>query len=306
MIDFLVSVGNIFIDDIITWTEEIHLGVTGGAGLHVLSGCRVWNQHLGIVASAGEDFRPFLNELHELGIDTGGIQYDQEKTNRAWQIFQPGELRVEILRDPRIKINQAIPNFEQLDQKYKEAAGYHFSWNGNDRDLFTLLEEIKKLNPDARIVYEPSPKDCHKPVDFFKQLFVFIDGFSPSQSEGQSILKIDQPENIIAEFVGMGSQCTALRLGREGSMAGTSTGRLYKIPAAEAKVVDVTGAGNAYSGGFLCGLTSHRPIQECLAMASVSASFEIEQYGLSRFSDEMKPVRDARFSHVLKNTTILK
>ena len=306
MIDFLVSIGNIFIDDIVTWTEEIHLGVTGGAGLHALAGCGVWNKHLGIIASAGEDFRPFLDELNELGFDTGGIQYDQAKTNRAWQIFQPGDIRVEVMRDPGIKIRQAIPDFIRLDRKYRDADGYHILWNGSEQDLFALLEEIKQHNPNACIVCEPSPQDCKKGVDFFKRLFPYIDGFSPSGSEAQRILKIDQPENIIQEFINMGCECVALRLGSAGSLAGTSAGRIYKIPAAEARVVDVTGAGNAFVGGLLSGLSRHKSVEDSLAMASVSASFEIEQYGLCRFTDERVPVRDARFSRVLKSIIAIK
>lgn len=306
MIDFLVSISNIFIDDIITWKEDVVLGVLGGAGLHALAGCRVWNRHLGIVASVGEDFHPFLDELHELGIDTEGILYDQEKTNRQWEIFQPGEIRVGVIRDPRIPKNQAFPKFDQLNRKYGDAAGYHILWQGNERDLFSLLEDIKDRNPNACIVYEPSIIDCQWDVGFFKRLFPYINAFSPSGSESMQILKIDQPENIIQEFIGMGCKCIALRLGSDGSMAGLSSGRIINVPAAEAQVVDVTGAGNAYVGGLLCGLSMKKSIEESLAMASVSASFEIEQYGLCRFKDERIPVRDARFSCVFKNITAIK
>jgi len=306
VIDFLVSIGNIFIDDIVTWTDEVHLGVIGGAGLHALAGCGVWNKHLGIIASAGEDFRPYLDELHELGIDTEGILCDQEKTNRAWQVFQPGDVRVEIMRDPNIKIKQVIPKFEMLDRKYQDADGYHLIWNGSERNLFSLLEDIRKHNPTASIVYEPSPEDCIKKANFFKRLFLYIDGFSPSGSEGKNILKINQPENIIKEFIGMGCKLIALRLGSDGSMAGSSSGRIFKVPVAKTHVVDVTGAGNAYVGGLLSGLSRYKPVEESLAMASVSASFEIEQYGLCRFTDEMQPVRDTRFSSVLKNITAIK
>ena len=120
------------------------------------------------------------------------------------------------------------------------------------------------------------------------------------------ILKIDQPEKIIGKFIEMGCKLVALRLGKEGSMAGTHLGKRYRVPAADARVVDVTGAGNAYVGGLLCGLSRHKPIEETLAMASVSASFEIEQYGLCKFGDGKKPIRDARFLQVLENIKLIK
>lgn len=297
--DFLVSIANIFIDDIVTWQEEIHLGVTGGAGLHALSGCRVWNEHLGIIASVGEDVRPFLPEIQAIGIDTSGIIYEQSKTNRAWQIFQPGDRRVEVLRDPSVPISQAIPDFQKLPISYREAAGYHLLWNDTNKPLVMVLQEIRQLNPTCAIVLEPSPADCFKPLSFFKEIFPYLDGFSPSLSEGQSILKIDSPQEIVREFIRLGCRAVALRMGEKGSLAGDRAGKMYRIPAAEAEIVDVTGAGNAYAGGWLCGLAQHRSMPQALAMASVSASFEIEQYGLCHFNDEKKSIRDARYATVL-------
>lgn len=304
MTDFIVSISNVFIDDIVTWREEIHLGVTGGAGLHALSGCRVWTSHLGIVASVGEDVAPFLPELHSMGIDIAGLSYQQAKTVRAWQIFQPGDLRVEVQRDPAIPVDQAIPDFSQLPVQYRQAAGYHILWNGGDEPLLKLLREIRQMNPSAVIVFEPSPEDAHKPVAFFVEIFPFINGFSPSLSEAQSILHFDPPQGMIREFLRLGCPAVALRMGEQGSLAGDASDKLYHIPPAEAHVVDVTGAGNAYAGGWLCGLAQHLPMTECLAMASVSASFEIEQYGLCRFSGEKIPIRDARFAQVLSQIKV--
>lgn len=305
MIDFLVSVSNIFIDDVVTWKEEIRLGVMGGAGPHALAGCGFWNKNLGIVASVGEDFRPFLGDLHGLGIDTQGICFDQEKTNRQWEIFQPGEIRVGVRRDPRILFKQATPKFDQLDRKYSQAVGYHILWQGAEKDLFALLDEIKMRNPESCIVYEPAIQDCRKGLEFFQKLFARIDGFSPNASEGKSILKTNLPEEIIKRFIGMGCKCVALRLGSAGSMAGSISGETFIIPAANVKVVDVTGAGNAYAGGLLCGLSAHKPIQEILAMASVSASFEIEQFGLCKFTEKMIPIREKRFSRLMNAITTI-
>jgi len=45
------------------------------------------------------------------------------------------------------------------------------------------------------------------------------------------------------------------------------------------KVVDPTGAGDAWRGGFIAGLTNGSPIKECLKLGNVMASFAIEKYG---------------------------
>ena len=299
MSDFLASISNIFIDDILTWRDEVFLGALGGAGLHALSGCRIWNDHLGIIACAGEDFRPFLPQLHSMGIDTSGIQYNQEKTNRQWEVFQPGEVRIGVIRDPRIPKRQAVPDFGHLPAQYGQSAGYHILWQGGKGDLFNVLKDIRQRNPQAVIVYEPSIIDCLWGIDFFQRLFFFVDAFSPGLTESRQILGLEDPQLIVKQFLQLGCKLVALRLGSRGSLAGDQSGVLYRVPAAEARVVDVTGAGNAFCGGLLCGLVARRSLPECLAMASVSASFEIEQYGLCNFTTEKFLNRDNRFVMVL-------
>lgn len=300
MTDFLVSISNIFIDDILTWRDEVFLGALGGAGLHALSGCRIWQDHLGIIACAGEDFRPYLPELHVMGIDTEGIQYNQEKTNRQWEIYQPGEVRVGILRDPRIPKRQAVPDFDRLPLQYSQAAGYHILWQGGQSVLFSVLDDLKQRDPQAVIVYEPSIIDCHWGFDFFKRLFPYIDAFSPGLMESMEILGLEDPQKIIKKFLEMGCRLVALRLGSRGSLAGDQNGNLYQVPSAPARVVDVTGAGNAYCGGLLCGLVAGKSKPEYLAMASVSASFEVEQYGLVKVEQELRSARDYRLFKILE------
>jgi fructokinase len=51
------------------------------------------------------------------------------------------------------------------------------------------------------------------------------------------------------------------------------------VPAAPARVVDTTGAGDAYAAGFLAGYTAARPLDECGRMASLAAAEVIGHYG---------------------------
>ena len=45
------------------------------------------------------------------------------------------------------------------------------------------------------------------------------------------------------------------------------------------EVVDATGAGDAFAGGFLAGLVTHRDVNRALEQGIVSASFAIEDWG---------------------------
>lgn len=98
----------------------------------------------------------------------------------------------------------------------------------------------------------------------------------------------------------MGTPLVALRLGAAGSLVGTATGDFYRIPAVPpAALVDVTGAGNAYCGGFLVGLgRGDQPVMAA-ARAAVSASFAIEQIGVPHFDAAKLAEAERRLEWVL-------
>lgn len=56
--------------------------------------------------------------------------------------------------------------------------------------------------------------------------------------------------------------------------------KIIKVPAYKAKnVVDPTGAGDAWRGGFVAGLLMDYSTKDCLKLGNVMASFAIEKYG---------------------------
>ena len=63
------------------------------------------------------------------------------------------------------------------------------------------------------------------------------------------------------------------------------TGRSWKLPAVPTNIVDVTGAGNAYCGGFTVGLGEGLDPLEAALQSVVSASFAIEQIGIPCWDD---------------------
>jgi ribokinase len=65
-------------------------------------------------------------------------------------------------------------------------------------------------------------------------------------------------------------------------------------------VVDTTGAGDAYCGGFLAGLVAGRPVAECAAMGTVSASYVIEACGALATARVEAADRDGRLERIVE------
>ena len=70
----------------------------------------------------------------------------------------------------------------------------------------------------------------------------------------------------------------ALTCGAEGSviLGGTET---VKVSAEPVKVLDTTGAGDAYAAGFLYGVARDRPLEVCGRLGSIAAAEVISHYG---------------------------
>ncbi len=73
-------------------------------------------------------------------------------------------------------------------------------------------------------------------------------------------------------------------LGELGSQVSTLTSEIAIPPVKLKKVVDPTGAGDAYRGGLLSGLVQGKDIVASAKMGSVSASYAVETYGTQEYS----------------------
>ena len=298
MPDF-VSLSNVFIDDILIHDGRIYIGILGGAGVHAMAGARVWSDSIGLIASIGDDFEEvFEEQLRTLGLDLSMLRKAQEKTTRAWQIFQPNEERIEIYRDKKNKVHQLSLDEIILSEDYKRAKGYHFHFDGPVGNVITNLEIIRLNNPSVKIVMEPTIPESLWGKKEFSEIFKYIDVFSPNVIEGKKITGFDKPNKMVEGLLNWGATKISLRMGEFGSLIGTPDQDITHIPAISETLVDVTGAGNAYLGGLLVSLCEGFSFTEAALRGAVSASFAIEQFGICFFDHNLVSKRNSRLDRI--------
>lgn len=78
--------------------------------------------------------------------------------------------------------------------------------------------------------------------------------------------------------VGKWADTVVVKLGKRGSLI-RHMGEIYPVESQPVAAVDSTGAGDAYAGGFLYGLTRGWPIQACGRLASAVAAMTVGQVG---------------------------
>lgn len=295
-----VAMSGLIIDDIVLPTGETRMGLAGGSGTHSVWGMRVWSPSVGYITSYGDDCPPeILAEFAQAGIALHRAAENPTPTPRAWQIFEFNQHRTEIFRTSESDFYRLQPRLGDIVPGWQGARGFHLlheAWELPDYARFLRAAGVGCL------LAEPPPSDfTPEKLDQFAAFLPLVDIFSPNWEEASLLLEIDDPEAIVSRFLGMGAPLVALRMGEAGSLVATPESR-WRIPVVPTHVVDVTGAGNSYCGGFLVGYVETGDPRLAGLYGAVSASFTIEQFGLTRIDGTTAEKAQQRFEGLLDET----
>jgi sugar/nucleoside kinase (ribokinase family) len=257
------------------------MNTLGGAGTHALVGMRIWNPHLGYCAAVGADLSPsHRRELSEFGVDLDGLVLrDGLVQARAWQLFEPDERRIEIFRTDLDEFRRGKVQVAEIPESYKQARGFHLQW-GTVPELIELIAVLKAANPGVALALEPNIDVHAGNIELYPEIMPHLALFSPDLGEGQAMTGHQEPDGIFDTLFSWGANLVALRMGAYGSIIRGPSAGSWRLPAVPVSIVDVTGAGNSYVGGFLTGLGDGLSAPEAALRGAVSASFALEQFGL--------------------------
>jgi len=276
-IDF-AAIAGLIIDDIVLPTGATRMGVPGGSGTHSVWGMRIWSDSVGLIASYGSDCPlEILAAFDQAGVVLHRAQDNPEPTPRCWQVFEFDQHRTEIFRTSETDFYRLQPTLADIPAAWQHAAGFHLLHEAKDMPMFA---HFLRAGGVGCLLAEPPPTDfTREHLDEFSAFLPLVDIFSPNWEESTQLLGIDDPESIVSRFLAMGAPVVALRMGEDGSLVATRR-QHWRIPAVRVPVVDVTGAGNSYCGGFLVGFVHTGDPYVGGLYGAVSASFTIEQFGL--------------------------
>lgn len=313
---------------------EVHLQEIGGNALYAGVGARVWAQRVGLLARVGSNYpADWLQKLNARGLDTRGVKVlETPQDTRTFYAYRSLEERDD---------TNPAKHFERLGQPLPEALnGYVSSTNGQEeRNRFGPLavrpSETPRsylhargahLAPCEYVVHQTLPATlrrngvrfvtCDPSVrymqptftDEVKQVINGLDAFLPSEMEvrlffGEALKDLWQAAEA---FGAMGTRLVVIKLGARGQyIYEAATRRKWHVPAYPAKVRDVTGAGDAYCGGFLTGLAETEDAVEAALRGTVSASLVVEGTGALYALDSAAGLARARLESLRHSIRIL-
>jgi ribokinase len=269
-----LAVGNLLVEDVVMPDGRELRDRLGGDAIYAAAGARAFADDVQPVVRLGRDFPAELRHaLEDAGYGAGLIPSDGPAVRLRvdWGVegggrftFEEGSgtyddatpLPAELppgLADSLEAVHIAPIPFEQL--------GAWVEWARPRARLLTVDPHYEHIEEDWR------------------RILPLVDAFLPSRAEAEGILGgWPGPDEAARSLAAMGASTVCVKLGADGAV-GYRAGELLRAPVANADLVDTTGCGDAFCGGFLAGLAETDDLFTAMRYGSVSAAVAGADHG---------------------------
>ncbi len=290
----VVIVGSVGVDTIETpWLRRDN--ILGGSASY---GCAAssYFSSTGMVGVVGTDFPTEYRELYEkFSINLDGLQTEEGKTFQWHGVY---EENMDNRKTLRTDLN-VFENFNpQLPEQYCDVP-YVFLGNIAPQLQLSVLDQVK--NPKFVLV---DTMDLWIDIaqDALKEVISRVTMLTLNESEARLLTDKRNLPEAAAELLAMGPEYVLIKKGENGSMLFSKSGSLFMIPAFPvSSVVDPTGAGDTFAGGFIGylatqGEVSEEAIRRAMVYGGIVASFGVEDFSLDRLEKLQKEQLEERAS----------
>lgn len=246
----ILALSNIIIDDVRLADGTLIPGLPGGAALYAATGAALWWPEVAIVAGVGADLHALTgNRLRDWGLREEGLLVRDRCSIHSSLVYEPDGSRTETpMHGPAHFRSMHVMPAEIPDALLPAAGTYVFQpadaayWQaiGRRRD---------RLGP---ILWEVWCEGDRPAIAELRLVLDDVDIVSLNREEGQRLLGLDAPRDMVERLLDWGAPVVVLRMGAEGALIGRR-GEVLRLRPPASPVRDVTGGGNAFCGGFLAG-----------------------------------------------------
>ena len=235
-------------------------------------------------ASDNREGKLLLNDFKRQNVDVGGVIISREGRSGVAMGYVDTKGDRALYIDPGV--NDSL-EFKEIDLKYAGNTEFLHLTSFIGEKPFKAQKELVKSLHDVRISCDPGELCARKGLTALKLMIERSFVMLPSKNELKILTgkKYDEGSKILIK---KGVSIVAVKLGERGCYV-TNGKESYLVEPYKVKVVDTTGAGDAFCAGFLYGLIKNKDLYECGKFGNFVASRCIEKVGaregLPRLSD---------------------
>ncbi len=275
----VATIGELTIDDIVIEDVGVAWKQPGGGALYSATGALLWATDVGVCAAVGANYpQSLIDRIAATGLDVTAVGRAAGLASiGVWLIHEATGRRRQLEKDSGASMQDLDDARPPPPENVRNARGIHLapqSSQGQRRALDQLDGDGSVITLD--LLVEPF-MDVSRYTD--GSSLVGVDAFLPSVQEVVDLWGHDDLRRLDDELSGLGLHpLLVLKRGPAGVDV-LDAGSVVRVPPVPIDLVDPTGAGDAFCGGFLANfLRTRDPIDAAIA-GSVSASFVCETRG---------------------------
>jgi sugar/nucleoside kinase (ribokinase family) len=257
--------------------DDATLTVGGSGAIAACAAARL-GLRVAFCGVVGDDlFGRFMREqLEARGVDARGVVVDPSRPTGLTVVFSRPEDRAMLTRTGAIADLRA----ELVDRALLASARHvhvssYFLQTGLAPDLAGLFEEARAAGTTTSVDpnWDPSEAWDHGLLTLLERTDVFL----PNRIEATRIARTSDVEASAVRLASY-ARVVAVKAGKDGAIAAAGE-QIERVPASPGRVLDTTGAGDAFDAGFLAAWLDGAPLERALALANACGSLSTRAVG---------------------------
>ncbi|MBX5328113.1 MAG: carbohydrate kinase family protein [Candidatus Bathyarchaeota archaeon] len=292
----IVSVGHFSIDSIFLPDRHAPFIVLGGSVAYVSFAARRLDARVAVVSKVGDDFPvAYLWWLRQEGVDLSTVvKVENARTTRFELKYDNG------LLNRTLRLNSKAPAITTDDVPDSlKAKVIHLAPIAGEI-TYEVAEKLKRhaealsIDPQGLIRTFDENGNVSPKTSTDKHILELITIYKSSQAEIEALTNQQDLNSAIKAIHDYGVETVIVTLGVNGAVLSVENG-ICNIPACKTeKVVDPTGAGDAFIGGFLAEYVNGENLLRCACVGAAVASLVVEAPGPTFFGDKEQIYQRAR------------
>lgn len=280
----VVMAGNLLVDDIVFGDGTTRLAQAGGALRHASLAAAAWGMRVGCVSVVGDDYpADALAAMRARGVALDGVRPLGAPGLRVWLLHEDGARHM-VSRRGRPSHDEVSPAPDEVPPAWRDARCLHVAPMPFDRQ-----RAMVSAYGGARqfVSVDPCVSIDDSTLDAWRAVLSRSDAVFASDDE----LRV---ERLDALAVGRLRYVVHKQGARGGALYDAHTRALWRWDPLPARVVDVTGAGDAFAAGFLSAMVEGADVAAAIACGAATASVAIEGDGAASLESCSRDELDAR------------
>jgi|GEM_PF-1412447 len=214
-----------------------------------------------------------LNFYKMNNIDVEQVSVKDGVTGRAF-VFLP-ELKRKRVIYPYIGVNNDLTDKDIDYNQFEDFKIIHMELIGTP-EQFKIQKRLSELDTDVSLsigMIYAKKGITNKVKELLSHCkFVFLNEREIKMMTGVSVV------NGALMLNKLGAKTVVITLGKNGCII-SSDNEIKRVPTEKIKVIDDTGAGDVFTGGFLYGVLEGLPLERCAEIGNKMASFSLRDFG---------------------------